>query len=97
MLRVGKQPLVGRSIGSPTLKEAARETIDSLASQRVRKLEQTCIYSPYIAVISAHNCFVRHFSANKQILLYIVLATDLLTSTYFSSVSLVCRGRNVIR
>jgi hypothetical protein len=31
MLRVGKQPLVGRSTGSPTLKEAARETIDSLA------------------------------------------------------------------
>jgi hypothetical protein len=26
MLRVGKQPLVGRSTGSPTLKEAARET-----------------------------------------------------------------------
>jgi hypothetical protein len=25
-LRVGKQPLVGRSTGSPTLKEAARET-----------------------------------------------------------------------
>jgi hypothetical protein len=27
MLRVGKQPLVGRSTGSPTLKEAARETM----------------------------------------------------------------------
>jgi hypothetical protein len=26
---VGKQPLVGRSTGSPTLKEAARETIHS--------------------------------------------------------------------
>jgi hypothetical protein len=32
MLRVGKQPLVGRSRGSPTLKEAARETSLNLAA-----------------------------------------------------------------
>jgi hypothetical protein len=33
MLRVGKQPLVGRSTGSPTLKEAARETMFCLVPQ----------------------------------------------------------------
>jgi hypothetical protein len=44
MLCVGKQPLVGRSTGSPTLKEAARETtyahmtcIDSNAKQFILK------------------------------------------------------------
>jgi hypothetical protein len=35
MLRVGKQPLVGRSTGSPTLKEAVRETTLPLLSIKI--------------------------------------------------------------
>jgi hypothetical protein len=50
MLRMGKQPLVGRSTGSPTLKEAARETRVVVANNTspltgFPVIQLLCIYS----------------------------------------------------
>jgi PIN domain nuclease of toxin-antitoxin system len=58
MLRVGKQPLVGRSTGSPTLKEAARETICSHAVYN---------HEMYLSIVSVLEMCIVHSSGYESV------------------------------